>query len=108
MKCQIPSDKKKQILCNIQLFHKNNSYLCSLLPADSLRHASAISVLLAAFFVAICSVMAIHALWVGETKTPRLFPDFGAGVSVFSLFTTIPVFATAFGCHVNGKKYTQA
>ncbi|KAG6415961.1 hypothetical protein SASPL_123382 [Salvia splendens] len=48
----------------------------SLSPADSLRHASAISVLLAAFFVVICSVMAIHALWVGETKTPRLLPDF--------------------------------
>ncbi|KAG6418483.1 hypothetical protein SASPL_120687 [Salvia splendens] len=68
---------------------------------DSLRHASAISVLLAAFFVVICSVMAIHALWVGETKTPRLLPDFSGGVSAFSLFTTIPVFATAFGCHVN-------
>ncbi|KAL1559290.1 amino acid transporter AVT6C-like [Salvia divinorum] len=68
---------------------------------DSLRHASAISVLLAAFFVVICSVVAIHALWVGETKTPRLLPDFSGGVSAFSLFTTIPVFATAFGCHVN-------
>ncbi|XP_057804686.1 amino acid transporter AVT6C-like [Salvia miltiorrhiza] len=68
---------------------------------DSLRHASAISVLLAAFFVAICSVMAIHALWVGETKTPRLFPDFSGGVSALTLFTTVPVFATAFGCHVN-------
>lgn len=75
----------------------------SLSPADSLRHASAISVLLAAFFVAICSVMAIHAQWIGETKTPRMFPDFADGVSVFSLFTTIPVFATAFGCHVNSK-----
>lgn len=75
----------------------------SLSPADSLRHASAISVLLAAFFVAICSVMAIYALSIGETKTPRLFPDFTGGVSVFSLFTTIPVFATAFGCHVNSK-----
>ncbi|KAL3834782.1 hypothetical protein ACJIZ3_009518 [Penstemon smallii] len=68
---------------------------------DSLRHASAISVLLAAFFVAICSIMAIHAMWVGKTQRPRLVPDLSNGVSVFQLFTTIPVFATAFGCHVN-------
>lgn len=75
----------------------------SLLSADSLRHASAISVLLAAFFVVICSAMAIHAMWVGKTQRPRLVPDFTSGVSVFNLFTTIPIFATAFGCHVNGK-----
>ncbi|KAI3470938.1 hypothetical protein Pfo_027601 [Paulownia fortunei] len=68
---------------------------------DSLRHASAISVLLAAFFVAICSAMAIHAMWVGKTQRPRLVPDFADGVSVVDLFTTIPIFATAFGCHVN-------
>ncbi|KAL6531142.1 hypothetical protein OROHE_014211 [Orobanche hederae] len=70
-------------------------------PSDSLRHASAISVLLAAFFVAICSAMAIHAMWVGKTQRPRLVPDFENGVSTFDLFTTIPIFATAFGCHVN-------
>ncbi|KAG8390154.1 hypothetical protein BUALT_Bualt01G0054000 [Buddleja alternifolia] len=68
---------------------------------DSLRHASAISVLLAAFFVAICSAMAIHAMCVGKTQRPKLVPDLANGVSVFDLFTTIPVFATAFGCHVN-------
>ncbi|GFP86588.1 sodium-coupled neutral amino acid transporter 3 [Phtheirospermum japonicum] len=68
---------------------------------DSLRHASAISVLLAAFFVAICSAMAIHAMWVGKTQSPRLVPDFAGGVSALDLFTTIPIFATAFGCHVN-------
>ncbi|KAL6503784.1 hypothetical protein OROGR_025707 [Orobanche gracilis] len=72
-----------------------------LLPSDSLRHASAVSVLLAAFFVAICSAMAIHAMWVGKTQRPRLVPDFKNGVSTFDLFTTIPIFATAFGCHVN-------
>ncbi|GER40441.1 amino acid transporter [Striga asiatica] len=70
-------------------------------PADSLRHASAISVFLAAFFVAICSAMAIHAMWAGKTQRPRLVPDFTNGVSAFDLFTTIPIFATAFGCHVN-------
>ncbi|KAL7147711.1 hypothetical protein ABFS83_06G125400 [Erythranthe nasuta] len=68
---------------------------------DSLRHASAISVLLAAFFVAICSALAIHAVWVGKAQRPRLVPDFTNGVSAISLFTTIPIFATAFGCHVN-------
>ncbi|CAA0808006.1 Transmembrane amino acid transporter family protein [Striga hermonthica] len=68
---------------------------------DSLRHASAISVFLAAFFVAICSVMAIHAMWAGKTQRPRLFPHFTTDVSAFDLFTTIPIFATAFGCHVN-------
>ncbi|KAH6790411.1 Transmembrane amino acid transporter family protein [Perilla frutescens var. frutescens] len=87
--------------CAFGLTSFTSSTAHSLFPADSLRHASAISVLLAAFFVAICSMMAIHALWVGKTKTPRLFPDFAGGVSVFSLFTTIPVIATAFGCHVN-------
>ncbi|KAK6145633.1 hypothetical protein DH2020_022453 [Rehmannia glutinosa] len=68
---------------------------------DSLRHASAISVLLAAFFVAICSAMAIHAMWIGKTQSPRLVPNFADGVSALGLFTTIPIFATAFGCHVN-------
>ncbi|CAH9077145.1 unnamed protein product [Cuscuta europaea] len=68
---------------------------------DSLRHASAISILLAVLFVAVCSGMALYSLWKGETESLRLFPDFSNGVSFFYLFTTIPVFATAFGCHVN-------
>ncbi|VFQ63435.1 unnamed protein product [Cuscuta campestris] len=68
---------------------------------DSLSHASAISILLAVLFVAICSGMALYSLWKGETQPLRIFPDFANGVTVFDLFTTIPVFATAFGCHVN-------
>ncbi|CAH9137562.1 unnamed protein product [Cuscuta epithymum] len=68
---------------------------------DSLRHASAISILLAVLFVAVCSGMALYSLWKGETESLRLFPDFSNGISFFDLFTTIPVFATAFGCHVN-------
>nr|GME12679.1 putative sodium-coupled neutral amino acid transporter 7 [Ipomoea batatas] len=68
---------------------------------DSLRHASAISILLAVLFVAICSGMAIYYVCKGKTGSLRLFPDFANGVSFFDLFTTIPVFATAFGCHVN-------
>lgn len=68
---------------------------------ESLKHASAVSILLAVLFVAICSAMALHAMWEGKTQRPRLVPDFANGVSVFDLFTTIPVFATGFGCHVN-------
>ncbi|CAN4101755.1 unnamed protein product [Withania somnifera] len=67
----------------------------------SLRHASTVSILLAVLFVAICSMMAIHAMWEGKTERLRLVPDFSNGVSFADLFTTIPVFATAFGCHVN-------
>ncbi|XAR71886.1 hypothetical protein NMG60_11018336 [Bertholletia excelsa] len=68
---------------------------------ESLKHASAASILLAVLFVIICSAMAIHALWEGKTQRPRLLPDVSSGVSFFGLFTTIPVFATGFGCHVN-------
>ncbi|GMP69548.1 hypothetical protein CsSME_00028768 [Camellia sinensis var. sinensis] len=72
-----------------------------LIIIESLKHASAVSILLAVLFVAICSAMALHAMWEGKTQRPRLVPDFANGVSVFDLFTTIPVFATGFGCHVN-------
>ncbi|PSS32502.1 Sodium-coupled neutral amino acid transporter 6 [Actinidia chinensis var. chinensis] len=68
---------------------------------ESLKHASAVSILLAVLFVAICSIMAIYAMWEGKTQRLRLVPDFAKGVSFFDLFTTIPVFATSFGCHVN-------
>lgn len=78
---------------------------CGSLHPDSLRHASAISILLAVLFVVICSMMAIHAMWEGKTQKLRLVPDFSHGVTFTELFTTIPVFATAFGCHVNGKTY---
>ncbi|XP_068315963.1 amino acid transporter AVT6C-like [Pyrus communis] len=68
---------------------------------DSLRHTSAVSILLAVLFVVICSAMAIYALCKGKTQKPRLFPDFANQVSVFDLFTTIPVLVTGFGFHVN-------
>ncbi|XP_075668147.1 amino acid transporter AVT6C-like [Castanea sativa] len=68
---------------------------------DSLRYTSAISVLLAVLFVVICSAMAVQALWVGKsTQKLRLLPDFSK-VSVFDLFTTVPIFVTGFGFHVN-------
>ncbi|EPS64931.1 amino acid transporter [Genlisea aurea] len=69
---------------------------------DSLRHASTVSVLLAAFFVVICAAMVVNAMLEGETTRIRLVPDLTDGTaSVFKLFTTVPVIATAFGCHVN-------
>ena len=61
------------------------------------------SILLAVVFVAISSSMAIYALCKGKTPELRLFPDFGQ-VSVFDLFTAVPVFVTGFGFHVNGKR----
>lgn len=70
---------------------------------DSLRYTSAISIFLAVVFVAISSAMAIYALWEGKTQKLRLLPDFANQVSVFDLFTTVPVVVTGFGFHVNGK-----
>ncbi|KAG9153166.1 hypothetical protein Leryth_024367 [Lithospermum erythrorhizon] len=75
--------------------------LLPLVLLHSLRHASAVSILLAVLFVVMCSGMAIYAMLKGRTETPKLVPDFSHGVSLIDLFTTIPVFATAFGCHVN-------
>ncbi|KAK9913815.1 hypothetical protein M0R45_037623 [Rubus argutus] len=68
---------------------------------DSLRHTSAISILLAVVFVAISSAMAIYALCKGKAHKLRLFPDFGNQVSISDLFTSIPVIVTSFGFHVN-------
>ncbi|KAH9767349.1 Amino acid transporter AVT6C [Citrus sinensis] len=62
---------------------------------------SAISVLLAVIFVAICSVMAIYAVWEGKSKTPKLLPQLDNHVSFFDLFTAVPVIVTAFTFHFN-------
>ncbi|XWS74746.1 hypothetical protein CRYUN_Cryun01aG0024200 [Craigia yunnanensis] len=73
-----------------------------LLPQmNSLRPTSAISIVLAVVFIAISSAMAIYALSKGKTQKMRLLPDFANQVSVFDLFTTIPVLVTGFGFHVN-------
>ncbi|KAD1287140.1 hypothetical protein R6Q59_035602 [Mikania micrantha] len=72
-----------------------------LLPrVESLGHASAISILLAVVFVVIISGMAIYAMVEGVTQELKLVPNFSDGFSFFSLFTTIPVMATALSCHV--------
>ncbi|KAJ6772534.1 AMINO ACID TRANSPORTER [Salix koriyanagi] len=68
---------------------------------ESLRFSSAISVLLAVVFVGICSVMAIHALIEGKTKTPRLLPHLDNKTSFLNLFTAVPVIVTAFTFHFN-------
>ncbi|XP_076952480.1 amino acid transporter AVT6C-like [Bidens hawaiensis] len=73
-----------------------------LLPrVESLGHASAVSILLAVVFVVVITGMAIYAMLEGKTQELKLVPDFSDGSSsVFNLFTTIPVIATAFSCHV--------
>jgi amino acid permease len=45
--------------------------------------------------------MAFNALWSGKTQSVRIFPDFSQ-VTALDLFTTVPVFVTGFGFHVNG------
>ncbi|KAK8485240.1 hypothetical protein V6N11_070843 [Hibiscus sabdariffa] len=75
--------------------------LVSLPHMNSLRHSSAISILLAVVFIAISSAMAIYAFCKGKTQTIRLLPDFANHVSVFDLFTTVPVLVTGFSFNVN-------
>lgn len=74
-----------------------------LFPAESLAHASAVSILLAVVFVAISLSMAIYAIWQGKTQKLRLIPDIANADSFFKLFTTIPVLATGLACHVTSK-----
>ncbi|PON79075.1 Amino acid transporter, transmembrane domain containing protein [Parasponia andersonii] len=68
---------------------------------ESLKFSSAVSVLLALIFVAICSVMAIIALVQGKTRNPRLVPQLDEQTSFFDLFTAVPVIVTAFTFHFN-------
>ncbi|XP_058748239.1 amino acid transporter AVT6C-like isoform X2 [Vicia villosa] len=67
---------------------------------DSLKYSSALSILLALVFVVICSSMAVTALSSGKTQSVRIFPDFSQ-VTALDLFTTVPIFVTGFGFHVN-------
>ncbi|CAH9113098.1 unnamed protein product [Cuscuta europaea] len=68
---------------------------------ESLWWSSALAVLLAAVFVGICVVMAIYALFCGQTETPRLLPQLDSSASFFNLFTAVPVIVTAFTFHFN-------
>ncbi|KAL5101798.1 hypothetical protein RYX36_006125 [Vicia faba] len=74
--------------------------LVMLRRVDSLKYSSALSILLALVFVVICSSMAVTALSSGKTQSVRLFPDFSR-VTALDLFTTVPIFVTGFGFHVN-------
>ncbi|KAF3578455.1 hypothetical protein DY000_02035707 [Brassica cretica] len=75
---------------------------------DRLALSSAISFLLALFFVIISSVLAIVALVQGRTKSPRLFPDLNnGGQSFFNLFTASPVIVTAFTFHFNLERFKE-
>ncbi|CAK8538371.1 unnamed protein product [Lathyrus sativus] len=74
--------------------------LVMLRRVDSLKYSSAISILLALVFVVICSSMAVTALSSGKSQSVRIFPDFSQ-VTVLDLFTTVPIFVTGFGFHVN-------
>ncbi|KAK2431058.1 amino acid transporter AVT6B [Trifolium repens] len=74
--------------------------LVMLRRVDSLKYSSALSIALALVFVVICSSMAFNALWSGKTQSVRIFPDFSQ-VTALDLFTTVPVFVTGFGFHVN-------
>lgn len=67
----------------------------------SLRYTSALAVFLAFVFVAISSVMAIIALYEGKSQSLRLLPDLSTKGSIASLFTTIPIYMTAFGYQIN-------
>ncbi|KAF5736524.1 putative amino acid transporter [Tripterygium wilfordii] len=68
---------------------------------DSLRYSSALSILLAVMFVCISLGMAISSMLQGKTHKIRLFPDFGSQHSILAYFTTIPIFVTGLGFHVN-------
>ncbi|GMI72634.1 hypothetical protein like AT3G56200 [Hibiscus trionum] len=75
--------------------------LVSLPHMNSLRHSSAISILLAVVFIAISSAMAIYAFCKGKSQNIRLLPDFANQVSVFDFFTAVPVLVTGFCFTVN-------
>ncbi|KAB1211398.1 Sodium-coupled neutral amino acid transporter 3 [Morella rubra] len=68
---------------------------------DSLRYTSALSVALAAVFLAITVGISIVKLVSGGIMMPRLLPDVTDLTSFFKLFTVVPVLVTAFICHYN-------
>lgn len=75
-----------------------------LVVADSLRYTSALSVALAAVFLAITVGISIVKLVSGGIMMPRLLPDVTDLTSFFKLFTVVPVLVTAFICHYNGMQ----
>ncbi|KAL5987488.1 Amino acid transporter avt6a [Asimina triloba] len=75
--------------------------LTSLKRVDSLRYTSALSVALAVVFVIITVGITIIKLINGSIAMPRWLPNIPDLTSVWKLFTTVPVLATAYICHFN-------
>lgn len=48
--------------------------------------------------------MAIVKLLSGSISMPKLFPDIPNMVSIWNLFTVVPVLVTAYICHYNGME----
>ncbi|TKY73182.1 Sodium-coupled neutral amino acid transporter 3 [Spatholobus suberectus] len=68
---------------------------------DSLRHTSALAVALAIVFLLITAGITFIKLFNGSIASPRLLPNITDVTSIWNLFTTVPVFVTAFVCHYN-------
>lgn len=80
-----------------------NHHHSMVLPADSLKYTSALSVGLAVVFVIITAGIAIVKLLSGSIPMPKLFPTLTDLASVSSLFTVVPVMVTSYICHYNGN-----
>ena len=75
--------------------------------ADSLRYTSALAVALAIIFLIITAGITIIKLFNGSIAMPRLLPNVTDIISVWNLFTVVPVLVTAFICHFNGMLADQ-
>ncbi|TKY50116.1 sodium-coupled neutral amino acid transporter 6 [Spatholobus suberectus] len=75
--------------------------LVSFKRIDSLKFTSALSVGLAVVFLVIAVGISIFKIIIGGIEMPRLFPIITDVVSVFELFTVVPVLVTAYICHYN-------
>ncbi|CAN4092202.1 unnamed protein product [Withania somnifera] len=75
--------------------------LISFKRVDSLRYTSALSVALAVVFLVITAGIVIVKFINGSIGMPRLLPKLVDQASFWKLFTTVPVFVTAYICHHN-------
>ncbi|KAG9148455.1 hypothetical protein Leryth_024456 [Lithospermum erythrorhizon] len=75
--------------------------LASLKRIDSLRHTSALSMVLALVFLVVTVGITFYKLVTGTILMPRMLPEVPNLASVFHLFTVVPVLVTAYICHYN-------
>ncbi|XP_051149489.1 amino acid transporter AVT6A-like [Andrographis paniculata] len=69
---------------------------------DSLRHTSAVAVLLALVFLVVTAGIAVAKCIQGSIEMPRLLPKVTTDIdSIGALFTAVPVLVTAYVCHFN-------